>query len=237
MAQPTKHIFINTFKSFMGMDTGYTAQDSRILYCLNSATSTIENLLGHTLSYGTYTETMNTRRNFNVGYDMYGTNHYGYTLYGKHDVYKTKNYPIDMTAPITITYTPWAQYLEDETPQTLDTTQYAIYPDIGVFSVYVILTANFNALTISYSAGYQPEEDPNNAGDIALEPNLPGDLVQAALFQAQHVYSKQSTSNINVDGPTNTSKGSRQKYVNHAAISPEAMAIIVQRRRMKIGVV
>lgn len=209
---------------------------------IDSASRTIENLLGRKLSRNTHTEYVATKRNILSGYDLYGVSSTGRTGQYKTIPLYLKNYPIDTTEPFEVYYDPGEQY----GPHTLlDPSEYILDAERGVIIIKRGVSDIKRGLKVVYTSGYQPTvdeeggvvEDPDLPQEKSVASNLPVDILQAALWQAQLVYEKQYSGNINVresrgEGSTNTAR-----YVNIHGVAPETMAIIVQNRRPRHYVV
>lgn len=238
-------IFLRQLKEIAQADElTYTANDARFNHCIRAATQTIEKLLGRSLTKASYTEILDVKRNnYNTGYDIYGSSSSGYLSQEKLITIPLKAYPIDVET-VTVNYDPTRVF---DVSTQLDSSGFSVDPELGVLTVHYLIGACPRALKVSYTAGYEATVDTDDGvefdadasppQEMALSNNLPDDLIQAALIQAFHTFDKLNVSNINVkysrgEGSTNTTA-----YVNIAGIAAETMAICVQRRRPRIGVI
>lgn len=235
-------IFTRQLKDQLGIEPEYTAQDNRLALAINTASRTIESLLGRKLTRATHEEYVATKRNVLKGYDIYGVSDSGY--YGQ---YKTvplylKNFPVDTTADFDVFYDPTERYALDT---KLDSSEYILDAERGVLIIKKAVNDYKRGLKVVYTAGYTPTvdtdngvvEDDSSPQEKALANSVPVDLVQATIWQAAVVYEKQYSGNLNVsqsrgEGSTNTAN-----YVNRAGISPEAMAIVSQNKRPRYMVI
>jgi len=238
-------IFLRQLKEIaQANEPDYTGNDAKLMTALESASKTIEKLLGRELTKKQYTEILDFKRNFAVGYDLYGMGWSGYTIDPKPKPIPLKNYPIDSTVDFFVYYDP-CQVFGDNT--LLDSSDYYVDYDLGVLYLYRAYNGANKALKVVYTAGYEatvdtdanivydPDADPPQ--EQALGINLPPDLVNATIIQAWHVFDKLTISNINVkyqrgEGSTNTTA-----FVNIAGIAPEAMAICAMNKRPRIAVI
>lgn len=228
----------------VGIESDYNAQDIRLQLAINSASRTVENIVGRALSRRTHEEYLSTKRNSLHGYDVYGVGNSGRISVYKQVPLYLKHYPIDLTAAFEVYYDPSQTFSE---ATKLDPSEYIVDEVLGTLILKKPVNDYKRSLKVVYTAGFKDSVDLEGGivEDItatppqerALAPNLPADLMQAALWQAQLVYEKQYANNINVresrgEGSTNTTR-----YVNIHAVAPETMAILVQNRRMKISVI
>lgn len=220
-------IYNSQIKDMVGIEAGYTAQDTLISQINATTTATLESLLGRTLTKATYVEYHNSKYNSTQFADVYGNgpNAYGYTY--KEIKYNLKQYPV-ITDPeeFKIEYRPG--FLIDGAEDILEANEYQLDEENGTFIVTRPVTNFTKGFKVTYTAGYEAEQV---SGEFALSPNLPADLVQAALWQSAHTYEKMNLSNINVRESRGQGSSNSSRYVNINAIAPEAMAIIVQHKR------
>lgn len=229
-------VFTRQLKAVVGLEDSYTAQDTRIQMAIATASRTIENLLGRQLSKQTHVEYVASKANTQHVYDVYGMSQSGYgTSYKPISLY-LKNYPIDENEPFEVYYDPGERYEEGH---KLQPHEYILDAQRGVLIIKRSVGSFKRGLKVVYTAGYEATvdteggvtPDPLLPQEKALANSLPVDLQQAALWQAQLIYDKQYSGNINVresrgEGSTNTTR-----YVNIHGVAPETMAIIVQNRR------
>lgn len=224
----------------IGVEPGYSNSDTRIAMAINSATVTIQNLLGRKLSKNTYTEYLDSKNNLLKGYDIYG---YGFSPvffeYKQVSLY-IKNYPIDLTEDFFVYYDPNQVFGADT---LVDPSCYTLDDEKGILIMKSPVNNYKRSLKIVYTAGYDGTVD-TDQGEVfdamsdppqeqALANNLPADLFQAAVWQAQLVYEKQYAGNLNVKFSRGEGSTNSVSYVNLHGISPEAMAIIVQNKRYR----
>jgi hypothetical protein len=238
-------IFLRQLKEIaQANEPDYTGNDAKYMIAIESASKTIEKLLGRELTKKQYTEILDFKRNFAVGYDLYGMGWSGYTIDPKPIPIPLKGYPIDPNETITVWYDPCQVFGDNN---IIDSSDYYIDYDMGILYLYRAYSGANRALKIVYTAGYEAtvDTDANIVYDPAANPpqeqalanTLPPDLFQAALIQAWHVFDKMTISNINVkyqrgEGSTNTTA-----FVNVAGVAPEAMAICAMNKRPRIAVV
>jgi hypothetical protein len=220
-------LYNSQIKDFVGLEPSYTAQDSLIAQINATTTQTLENLLGRTLAKTTQVEYINSKYNSKQYVDVYGTSESGYGYLHKEIQYTLKNFPVDTSETFTIEYRPG--YVLDGAPDLLLESDYVLDDEKGTFVVNRATVNYPKGFKVTYTSGYDSVN--NGSGEFALSPNLPADLVQAALWQSAHVYEKTNLSNINVRESRGQGSTNSTRYVNINAISPEAMAVIVQNKR------
>jgi hypothetical protein len=224
-------IFLRQLKELIGADNSYTGIDARCTQAINSASRTIENLLGRVLAKNTYTEYLSSKNNLLKGYDLYGVGETGiYFQYKPINIY-LKSFPIDPDADFSVYYDPNQAFTEDT---KLTTDDYDLDLDRGEYK---------RALKVIYTAGYSSTVDTDNdvvydanaapPQEQALANNLPADLVQAAIWQAMFVYDKQYSGNVGVRYSRGEGSTKTTQYVSYGGLAPEAAAIIAQHKRRK----
>jgi hypothetical protein len=235
-------IFDRQIKEMVGTsDPTYTGEDTKVAMINRVVTSTLENLLGRSLSKNEYVEKFTTKINGKTFYDIYGSGSDGYGTAFKEQKYYLKNYPVDTDATFTVELAV-NQQVEGTTVLTED--EYVLDAEKGELVITKPINGiYYKAITVTYTAGYDSsvdtesgvvyDADADPAQELALYNEIPADLAQAALFQASHLYDKQQLSNINVRESRSQGSTNSSRFVNIHAISPEAMAIIVQYKRYK----
>lgn len=224
------------------MDVSYTEQDTRLKLAISTASKTIENLLGRRLSMNTHVDILSTKRNTDSGYDIYGVGESGRMFKYKSVPLYLKNYPIDTTKPFEVYFDPSEQYPEGS---KLRPDEYILDPERGMLIIKRPVGDYRRALKVVYTAGYEPTVDldggivetPGVPQEKSIQRDLPVDLMQAALWQAQLVYEKQYSGNINVRETRGEGSSNTTRYVNIHGVAPEVMAIIVQNRRPRHAVI
>jgi hypothetical protein len=237
-------IFNRQIKEAVGADDpDFPEDDGRISLINRATTQTLEALLGRSLTKTTHTETFTTKINGRNFYDIFG----GFAGGGgvgtafKTVRYKLKHFPVDPNS-VTISLTPYL--LVDRTEQLL-TTEFDIDYEKGELVILRSIAAEvYKGLSVTYDAGYVSTVDTdanvvynssaNPPQEQALANNIPADLVQAAIYQAMHVYEKQKFSNINVRESRSQGSTNASRYINIHAIAPEAMAIIMMHKRYRV---
>lgn len=235
-------IFVRQLKEVLGFENSYTEQDTRLQLAINTASRTIENLLGRKLSKNTHTEYVATKRNVNSVYDIYGVGQSGYSSTYKTIPLYLKNFPIDTDEPFEVYYDPGERYEEQH---KLAPSDYILDAERGVIIIKRGVYECKRGLKVVYTSGYETSVDTDGGiTEIANTPQersvantLPVDLLQAALWQAQTVYEKQYSGNLNSKDSRGEGSTMSGRYVNIHAIAPEVMAIIVQNRRPRHTVI
>lgn len=236
-------IFIRQLKEMIGIESDYTSQDTRLQLCIDTASKTIESILGRKLSRATHEEYIATKSNSLKGYDIYGVGESGYLYAYKEVPLYLKAFPIDTTEDFNVYYDPQQLFGADT---LLTAEEYILDPDNGVLIIKKAVGSYKRSLKIVYTAGYQQTVD--TAGGVvenlngppqeyALANSLPADLVQAAIWQAQTVYDKQYGGNLNSRESRGEGSSNSSRYVNIHAIAPEVMAIIAMHKRPRYYVI
>lgn len=238
-------IFLRQLKELLGVEDSYTGSDTRLILAIDSASRTIENLLGRKLSKNSYTQLLDSKRNYKTGYDLYGHGDQGtFSVYKEVPLY-IRNFPIDLHEDFNVYYDPNGVFGAD-TLLTVNT-DYTIDSDTGILIIKKGVGDFKKAIKVEYTAGYENTVD--TEGGVVYNPAasppqeqaianaLPSDLVMAALYQSMLVYDKQYSGNLNVRYKTGEGANNNVGYVNIGAISPEAMAIIMQHKRLRISMV
>lgn len=229
-------IFTRQLKSVLGLEESYTAQDTRLKLAIATASHTIENLLGRNLTKKRHVEYVASKRNANHVYDVYGMSQTGYGSTYKTIPLYLKHYPIDESETFEVYYDPGERY---EDGHKLQPHEYILDAERGVLIIKRSVGSFKRGLKVVYTAGYEASvdteggvvEDPSLPQEKSLANSLPVDLQQAALWQAQIVYEKQYSGNINVRESRGEGSSNTTRYVNIHGVAPETMAIIVQNRR------
>lgn len=235
-------IFLRELKEAIGIESGYTAQDTKIQLAINTASRTIENLLGRKLSKSVNEEYVATKRNILKGYDVYGVSDSGYFGQFKSVPLYLKNFPVDESEPFEVYYDPSERFNPDS---KLNESDYILDAERGVLIIKKPVNDYKRALKVIYTAGYNESvdtvdgvvENPDIPQEKALSNNVPVDIVQAAIWQALHVYEKQYPGNINVRESRGQGSSNASRYVNVHGVSPEVMAIIAQNKRPRYMVI
>jgi hypothetical protein len=240
-------IFTRQLKEIIGVEAGYSGSDARFTLAIDSASRTLEQILGRKLSKNSYTEYLSTKRNMLKGYDVYGfgdaTSGGVYFQFKEVPLY-LKNFPIDLNETFQVYYDT-NQLWGVET--LLDSSCYLIDAERGVLIIKTAVGDYKRSLKVIYTAGYANTVDTED-GEVldlnasppqeqALANSIPRDLVQAALFQSQLVYEKQYSGNINVRMSQGQGSTNSVGWVNMAGISPEAMAILMHYKRPRFAVI
>src|SRR6476620_10412706 len=113
-------IFLRQLKDMIGIDADYTAQDTRLNLAINTASKTVEHLLGRKLSMNTHIEYVATKRNILMGYDVYGMNDSGMNSQYKTVPLYLKNFPINEDETFEVFYDPSGEYPEESKLATSD---------------------------------------------------------------------------------------------------------------------
>lgn len=235
----TNWIFDRYIKEAVGADDpDFTEDNAKIALINKVVTQTLENLLGRSLTKQTYTEKFTSRINQKLYWDIYGSSWGGFGTVFKPVTYNLRHFPVD---PNTIVVTLFPNYVVDG-EVILEATDYVLNPETGELVITKPIGSSFwEGLSVTYDAGYEATQDQDlgegATAEEALAYNIPADLVQAAIYQAMHVYEKQKFSNINVRESRSQGTTNFSRYVNIHAIAPEAMAIVMQHKRFRIRVV
>jgi hypothetical protein len=224
-------IYLQTLKDAVGVEVSYTNQDEKLLRCISSATLTIQSMLGRNLSKNEYTEIKDSVKNYVTGFDIRGYSDSGIAAYSDPRAIVLKNFPVDEDADFKIYYDINGRF--DESTLLADT-DYSVDYDTGFVWLNISTYQCKRAIKVVYTAGY---ESATTGSETVLEASLPTDLVQAAIWQAQHVYDKNTSSNINSAYSASQGVTGSYRFINVAAIVPEAMAIVAQYRRPKVAVI
>lgn len=229
-------LFDRQIKEALGADDpDYPEENAKIALINRAVTNTLEKLLGRCLSKNQYTEHFTTKSNGKAFYDIYGNSDSGVGHAFKQVTYKLKHFPVDLSQSFTVELITNAQV---DGITTLTSDDYVVDTEKGELVILKAVNGQYyRGLKVTYTAGYDAEVDIENDSELALANTIPSDLVQAALYQAMHVYDKQKFSNVNVRESRSQGSTNSSRFVNIHAIAPEAMAIIVQHRRMKIRLV
>jgi hypothetical protein len=238
-------VFDRQIKELIGADDpGYTSMDAKVRMINASVTATLENLLGRCLTKNTYTEVIDSKLNAKHYYTLQGDISPGFAYEYKDVQYQLKNYPVDTNATFEVHYAPIGPI---DGTTLLDPANYTLDAEKGILTI-LCLTGKFpKAIQINYTAGYSGSVDTDEdvtfdaladpPQEQALSYSIPADLVQAALWQAMHIYEKTQFSNINVRESRSQGSTTTSRYININAIAPEALGVIVQNKRRFFRVV
>lgn len=220
-------IFLDELKDAVGVESGYTAQDAKLLKAIATATKTIQDIVGRNFSTNGYTEYLDSVYNSTSYYDVYGIGTSGYVSVANERGLSLKNYPIDTDETFSIHYDVNGQFGDDT---LLDPSYYTLDPENGKLYLKIGTIACRRALKVVYTAGYPST---TVGTETALSASLPADLVQACVWQAQHTFDKMNSSSINSFYSGTVGKADSYRYVNVAGIIPEAAAIAVRYKRYR----
>jgi hypothetical protein len=208
--------------------SGNDAFDRRIAMLINVATSQIETLTGRRFTRQEHTEFLKSVPTASLAYDFYSpTNEDGVTLVAREVRYILKGFPIDLDAPVELFYDPRRQFGEDtQVPES----RYQIDAERGVMLLRLPTREYSSALKLSYSAGYEVDEETDS-----LTATIPGDIKLACVTQVMHMFNRLQSDNIGVENERGAKSVSSAKFLTRGGLTPEAAAMIAHYRQPLLG--
>lgn len=229
-------VSVPELKVYIQVEEGNTEFDAQLLGMAKTATKLLETWCRREFAKKEYTEIFTTRQSGGFVYNLWGGAFDDDGLIEQPGVqrFNLKGPPIDTDEAITIAYSPSRMY---DTGQIVTSSQYFLDADKGTLLLFLSTAAVSKALKITYTGGYDTEEDTLGSGGDTVTYDLisgaPDDLKMAAITQTMFLFNKIRESSIGVVG--SSGRNSPVYSQNELLLCPEAIALATPYRKVLLG--